>query len=1016
MEQPAGNRFCGQCGSILTHEGGAGSSATQATHSQRAGERRQMTIMFYDLVGSTALASNCDPEDFGEAVASFHDAVGAAVRSLGGYVGSRVGDGAVVYFGYPEAQEDAAERAVLAGLRAVTATRRLVLPDGETARIRVGVATGEGIINLSENGEGNEVVGNVANLAARLQSSAPPQSVIVSDGTRRVLGGSFELVDIGQIDVKGFAAPVQAWRVADQPQRDPVELNQQSVPLVGREAERATMRAALDRALSGENIALLLIGDAGVGKSHLSTAFVMDDHAVSVIRHVFSCAAHSMDTPFHPFMPQLLRASSGASAWASGTDSEDAAMLARIAGFETRKSETLPGLTAAQRLERTIDALVRQFELFSRQQPLILLFEDAHWADPTSLTVLDRAIRDGKFGQALLIITARAEFAPQWADLPHVQTIRLRPLESTDADNLVLSVPGADSLPPSIRRAILRRADGIPLFLEELTRSTVERAAEGVGISVDEFELPMSLQDSLLARLDRLGPAKRIAQVASVIGRRFTRDVLAKLAEVPEEEIERSLARLTESGLVGTDDSRGHEQFLFRHVLIQEAAYATLLRADRKRLNLRLLEQLQAALPEVSRNEPERLAHYAAEGDQPGVAAGFWLEAGLAALANSAMPEAKARILRGLACAARMAEGDERTQCELQLQLALGKALIATVGYAVPETTAAFERALELCSTKADRPELLAVLHGLWIIDLLCGRLHSAKERADELLKVAETVGDPVWVVVGCRAQGVLAYPLGNFVDSIAYLERGLATFEESKRQAYSKILVDDPRVVMLMYLGLSLCGLGRIEEALATSAEAVAEAHRLGHPYSIAQALSGQISVFLLSQRLDGAAAKVSELARVTSEHEIVYHGVVAEIQRGYVALKNGAIREGISIMSAGLARYRKTGSVLYVPTYQMWLVEALIEDGQYNAALDEISSAEKLIADTQMACHSAGIAMLRAELHRRQGDYEAAGLAIENAIDIATRQGAASYADQYRETLTKLDADAPRARQIQA
>ncbi|HVU31452.1 MAG TPA: adenylate/guanylate cyclase domain-containing protein, partial [Sphingomicrobium sp.] len=510
----------------MTHDGGTGSSSAEPALSQRAGERRQMTIMFYDLVGSTALASNCDPEDFGEAVARFHDAVSGAVRSLGGYVGSRVGDGAVVYFGYPEAQEDAAERAVLAGLRAVTATRRLLLPDGETARIRVGIATGEGIINRSESGEGNEVVGNVANLAARLQSFAPPQSVIVSDGTRRVLGGSFELVDIGEIDVKGFAAPVQAWRVADQPQRDPVELKQQSAPLVGRSAERAAMGAALDRALSGESSVLLVIGDAGVGKSHLSTAFVMDDHAVSVIRLVFSCAAHSRDTPFHPFMPQLSRAASGASAWASGTDSDDAAMLARIAGFESR-NEALQGLTAAQRLERTIDALVRQFELFSRQQPLIILFEDAHWADPTSLTVLERAIRDGTFGQALLIVTARGEFDPAWAQLPNVQTIRLRPLESSDADNLVLSVPGADSLPPSIRRAILRRADGIPLFLEELTRSTVERASDGAGISVDEFDLPMSLQDSLLARLDRLGPAKRIAQVASVIGRRFTSEVLA---------------------------------------------------------------------------------------------------------------------------------------------------------------------------------------------------------------------------------------------------------------------------------------------------------------------------------------------------------------------------------------------------------------------------------------------------------------------------------------------------------
>jgi tetratricopeptide (TPR) repeat protein len=473
---------------------------------------------------------------------------------------------------------------------------------------------------------------------------------------------------------------------------------------------------------------------------------------------------------------------------------------------------------------------------------------------------------------------------------------------------------------------------------------------------------------------------------------------------------------LTDTGLVLTDDSRGREQFLFRHVLIQEAAYSTLLRADRRMLNLRLLEQLEADPSNISRSEPERLAHYAAEGGKPGVAAAFWLEAGLAALAHSAMPEAKARLRRGLACVARSPEGHERTECELRLQLALGRALIATVGYATPETSAAYERALELCGSTGNHPERLAVLHGLWIIDLLRGRLHSAKERADELLKVAEEVGDPVWVVVGCRAQGVLGYPLGNFSESIVYLDRGIATFKQCKREAFAKILVDDPKVVMLMYRGLSLCGLGRIEEALATSAEAVAEAHRLKHPYSLAQALSGEISVFILSQSLDQAAAKVSELVALTSANEIVYHGVVADIQAGYVAFKNGAVHEAIAMMSGGLERYGKTGSVLYVPTYQMWLVEALIEDGQLEAAVKEIVSAQELIAETGMACHSAGIAMLRAQVHLRRGDKRAARTAIEEAIDTAVRQDAPLYVDQYRQALAKIEEEVTTGMQIRA
>ncbi|MBA3666619.1 MAG: AAA family ATPase [Sphingomonas sp.] len=995
----------------MTQGGGEGSIVALPDRARRAGERRQMTIMFYDLVGSTALAGICDPEDFSDAVEHFHHAVEGAARSLGGYVGSRVGDGAVVYFGYPTAQEDAAERAVLAGLRAVAATSDLILPNGEAASIRIGIATGEGIVNQLGDGEGgNEVVGTVANLAARLQSCAAPQSVVVSDGTRRVLGGTFDLIDIGLFEVKGFVAPVQAWRVSDSTLHEASQTAKRSILLVGRDAELATMRSTLGDALTGADRALLLIGEPGVGKSHLATAFLAEDQAVPVQRINLSCAAHSTETPLYPFVSHLQRSSrGGVAAWAPDTTPDDAAVLARFAGIQATATEAVANLTASQRLDRTIDALVRQFELFSHQVPLLVFFEDAHWADPTSLTVLDRAIRDGQFGQALLIVTARPEFEPGWADLSHVKRLRLLPLELVEAGTLVLSVPGAERLPPSVRRAILRRADGVPLFLEELTRSTVELATEKGKMPIDEFELPMSLQDSLLARLALLGPAKRIAQIASVIGRRFTRDLLASLAEVPIAEINGALDRLTESGLVTTDTSRGLEQFVFRHVLIQEAAYTTLLRADRRRLNLRLLELLEADSSAIARDKPERLAHYAAEGGNAGAAAGYWLKAGLAALANSAMPEAKARLQHGLACVAQMPDGPERSQDELKLQLALGKALIATVGYAVPETGAAFERARELCGVTGHRAELLAVLHGLWINDLLCGRLHSAETRADELLKEAEAANDPVWVVIGCRAQGVLGYPLGNFARSLAFLERGLAEFDPSRRRAYAEIVVDDPRVVMLMYAGFVHSSLGHRDQAFAAAADSVAEARLLGQPYNLAQALTGQILVNLFHGLTDGTEAMVNELADLTREHEIGFHAAVCEILRGRLLMSTAPIEQAIAVLSTGIDYYRGTGSVLYAPTFFMWLAEALMEGGQFEAASQEIAKAEAVMAETGMANDSADIAMVRGELQRQLGDVEGATTAIRRAIAIAERQGAALHLSRYRAGLASLEEQSP-------
>jgi class 3 adenylate cyclase/tetratricopeptide (TPR) repeat protein len=996
-EQPSGNRFCGQCGSTLSG-GGSVSGAASHGHVQQAGERRQITVMFYDMVGSTALAASSDPEDFNEVVDRFHKAVETAVRSFGGFVGSRVGDGAVVYFGYPEAQEDAAERAVLAGVRAVERTRDLMLPDGQAAAIRIGIATGEGVVNpLGEGQGGNEVVGSVANLASRLQSCAPRGAVVVSDGTRRVLSGLFDLVDIGRFEVKGFAEPVQAWRVAETVHQDRFVLSahREETPLCGRDPFLGQLRAAFTKCRDGASLVILLIGEPGVGKSRLARAFLSEPESIAAHCITLSCSAHSKQTPLHPFVRYLRHARDAGTGTADvtqdagfgqfeGTEPEDAALLAQLARLESEEEQGLELLTAAQRLERTINALVRQLELISRSDMLLFLFEDAHWADPTSLEVLQRAVRAGKFGRALTIITARPEFNPDWSDLPNAEALRLSPLDPTDASALLCGLPGAETLSPSVRRAILRRADGVPLFLQELTRSTIEFAAEAGVIPVDEAELPISLRDSLLARLDRLGPAKRIAQVAAVIGHRFSRDMLSELAGRDEHEVAEALDRLVASGLVELDRSRSEQQFVFKHVLIQEAASSTLLRSDRRYLNKRLLQMLEASVAEEA---PARLAHYATEGGEYAAAANYWLKAGLAALAQSAMPEAKGLLHHGLACVAEMGDDPDR---ELKLQLALGKALIGTGGYAVPETGTTFERARSLCESTGNRPELLAVLHGLWIHDLLCGRLHSAQARADALLEAAETADDPVWILIACRAQGVLNYALANFAKALEYLERGLALFDPARRPDYAQILVDDPRVLMRVYESWVRSYLGQQEPAFAIADEALAEARELRQPYNLAHALVGWILVHLFHRHYQGLDPLLDELAELTREHEISFYAAVCELMRGRVRIGMGDVQEGCQILIKTIEVCRATGNLLYVPTYMMWLAEGLMRDGKLEYAMLVVGEAETVMVQTGVANDFAGIALLRGELQQRLGKPEAALKTIGKAIKVAEKQGA--------------------------
>jgi class 3 adenylate cyclase len=1024
-DQPDGNRFCGQCGAALAEPEDAPAADAPRAQPSPAGERRQMTILFYDLVNSTSLATRSDPEDFSEAIESFHRHIGAAVRSLGGFVGSRVGDGAVVYFGYPHAQEDAAERAVLAGLRAVDVAGEVRLPDGEIAQARVGIATGQGVVSrLEDEGGGNEVVGSVANLAARLQAVAAPGCVVVSDATRRLLRGLFELDDLGGVHAKGFQSPVRAWRVVADSQRDGLEALDpvQDTPVVGRVRETEQLASALREASAGKSRVVLLTGDAGLGKSRLAGEFARRAEADGVRRISLHCSAHSQEAPLRPFIRQLQRANNidadtgGGHTELNGlapeTGSDDAALIARLLGFSATESAAIRGLSPAQRLDQTIEALIQQVQLFSRRDVVLVVFEDAHWADPTSMSLLERVVRSPRLGRVLILITARPEFRPNWLADPHVDEIALRPMGSADAAEMIYRIAGSHGLAPAVRRAILDRADGVPLFIEELTRSTLEIAADSGGDLNAELDLPMTLQDSLLARLDRLGPAKHVAQVAAVIGRRFPTRLLESLCDLRPDERVRALQRLADSGLITQERSSEYDAYAFRHVLVQETAYGTLLRAERRRLNARLLEIIASDYPALAASEPERLAHYATEAGNAEAAAEYWLRAGVQALAQTAMAEASSRLRRGLAMVAKLPQEPRRWRIELKLELALGKALIATIGYALPQTGATFARAKVLCEAIGEKPELLAVLHGLWIHDLLCGRLPSARTRADELLQLAEAEQDDSWTLIGCRARGVLGYPLGEFELSRRLLERGLSLFAANRRADYAQVLVDDPRVVMLMYLSWILIYLGHEDEGRAAIEACVGEARELGQPYNLAHALAGRVLTGLFQEDYQGLAAVIEELANLTREHEIAYYAAVCEVLRGRYLVGTGQDQEGARVLEAALQTYRGTSSILYLPTFMMWRADALGRTGHIEEGLELIHQARALMDQTGMQNDAAEIRRTEGELHRLAGNAPAARRAFKAALKMAEQQKATLFSRRALSSLAALPLEAGAAR----
>ena len=840
-----------------------------APKTQETPERRHVTVMFSDLVGSTALSERMDAEDLREVISAYQRCAAEVVHRFDGFVAKYMGDGVLVYFGYPEAHEDDPERAVRAGLELVAAVSGL--NTHVTMQTGVGIATGLVVVgDLIGSGSAQEqaVVGKTPNLAARLQGIAEPNSVAIAESTRRLVGNLFELEDLGAKDLKGIDGPVRAWaalRPTSVESRFEALHTSALTDLVGRQEELDLLLRRWSKALDGEGQVVLLSGEAGIGKSRLTVALLERLAGEPHTRLRYFCSPQNTDSAFYPIVSQMERAARlahddttqvkldklDALLAQSFTPRQNAALIAEMLSLPNDGRYPALELAPQQRRQRTLEALTAQMEALARQSPVLMIFEDAHWIDPTSLEALGRAVDRIKTLGVLLIVTYRPEFEPPWIGRPYVSALTLNRLAERDIDAMIDRVVGNKLIPANIRQDIIERTDGIPLFVEEMTKAVLEAEGEGAAeravsaVPSPVLAVPASLHASLMARLDRLGPAKDLAQIGAAIGREFSHALLAAVVRKPEAELNSALDHLISSGLLFRQGVPPHATYLFKHALVQDAAYGTLLREPRRALHARITDTLETQFTEIAESRPELLARHCTEAGLIEKAASLWGKAGYRSLARSALVEAVEQLSRAHEQIAALPSTTDLRREQIELQVALITPLEYVKGYAAPETKAAIERArllIEQAERLGEPPDdpllLFSVLYGSWVANNVAFNGDIVRELSTQILALAQKQGATVPLMIGHRIVGTSLLFIGEIAEGRGHLDQAVSLYEPAAHRALATRFGQDIKVATLFWRSWVLWMLGYPASALADAEQAVKEAREIGQAGTLAFAL----------------------------------------------------------------------------------------------------------------------------------------------------------------------------------
>jgi class 3 adenylate cyclase/predicted ATPase len=991
-----------------------------------AAERRQLTVMFVDLVGSTALSAKLDPEDLRSVIGAYHRCCTELIERSGGFVAKYMGDGVLAYFGYPGAHEDDAERAAQAGLALVEAVPELETLAGVPLRVRVGIATGLVVVgDLIGTGAAQEqtVVGETPNLAARLQAMADPGTVVIAEGTRKLLGNLFELRDLGTRDIAGIAGPVRAWAVlrAGSAEGRFEALHASGLTtLVGRDEEFALLLRRWSKAKSGEGQVVLLSGEPGIGKSRLTAALLESVAGEPHTRLRYFCSLQHTDSALYPVIGQMARAAGLAHDDAAqatldkldvllartATSQEDAALFAEMLSLASDGRYPVLTLTPPQRRQRTLEALITQTEALSRQNPLLMVFEDAQWADPTSLELLGRAIDRIANRRALLLVTFRPEFKAPWIGRPYVTALGINRLAQPDVDAMIDRLVGTKSLPASIRRDIVERTDGIPLFVEEMTKAVLESEGEArrtaAAIPSPALAVPASLHASLMARLDRLGPAKEIARIGAAIGREFSHSLVAAVAGKPEPELASALMRLIAAGLLFSQGAPPHANYLFKHALVQDAAYGTLLREPKRALHVRIAETLESQFAEIAERQPELLARHYNEAGQIEKAASLWAKAGQQSLARSALVEAAEQLRRALDLIATLPGTPELRRTQIKLQVALITPQLHVKGYGAPEAKAAMEQArllmeqAEALGEPAEDPLLLfSVLYGFWAARIVAFNGDAIRELATQFLALAQKQGATFPLMLGHRIMATTLLSTGDIAQSRGHYDQSLALYEPVEHRAQAMRFGQDARVVILCYRPLALWMLGYPDAALADADQVVKEAREIGHAASLMIALYYAPATYLLCGRYQAASAAINELIALADEKASVQWKGAGMFVRSWLVALTGTAADAVPAITAGVTAYRSTGATAWIPSYLSYLAKAYAELGQFDEAWRYSDEATTAIETTKETWWEADIRRRAGEiaLMSPQPDAAKALAYFEQALKVARAQQAKSW-----------------------
>ncbi len=841
-------------------------------------ERRQLTVMFCDLIGSTALSARLDPEDLRAVIGAYHRCVAKVIGRGGGFVAKYMGDGVLAYFGYPRADEHDAERAVRAGLRLVEAVVGLDTAAGAPLQVRVGITTGLVVVgDLIGTGAAQEqaVVGETPNLAARLQALAAPGTVVIAPSTRRLTGGLFDYEELGAVEIKGFAAPVIASRVLRESgaeSRFEARHGPDLTPLVGRDEELALLQRRWQQAKGGEGSVVLVSGEPGIGKSRLAQALLdrIADEPHTRLR--LFCSPHHRDSALHPTISQLEHAAGFRrddtaaqrldkleALLGQATDDvpEAAPLIAELLSIPAGDRYPPLDLAPQKRKEKTLRALVAQVEGLAARQPVLMLFEDAHWADPTSIELLDLIVDRTPALRLLLIVTYRhaptySEFAPPWAGRPHVSMLSLNRLPPRQRAEMIAGVTSGKALPREIAEQIVERTDGVPLFVEELTKAVVESgmltdagdhyAAAGPAPAL---AIPATLQASLLARLDRLAPVRELAQIGAALGRQFSHELISAVAAMPQLQVDDSLAQLVGAELIYRRGTPPDAEYTFKHALVQDAAYSTLLRSRRQQIHARIAAALENQFAEAVAGQPELLARHCTEAGLIAKAASLWGKAGQQSLARSALVEAEAQLTRAMTQIASLAGTPALRREQIKLQIGLANAQMQTKGYAAPDTKASLEQARVLIEGAKARGEpaedqfaLFSILYGFWLANLVAFNGDALRELAAEFLGIAKKQMATVPLMIGHRLVGTSSVLTGDVAEGRAYLDCAIALYVPREHRSLATLFSSDVRVNILASRLVALWCLGYPDAARRDAAHALGDAREIGHAPTVMVAL----------------------------------------------------------------------------------------------------------------------------------------------------------------------------------